>query len=101
LRTAHLVVVADSDHALVFAARLHCMQSGEVTTVAGLDAARRWCPAGGVDACIAAVDDAVPDARPTLQGDAPGRARRRLPTAIIATPFALARAAMPGKQTLH
>lgn len=72
VRTAHIVVVADSDHALVFAARLRRMQLGEVTTVAGLEEARRLCRAGGVDACIVAVDDAVPDARPTLQGDAPG-----------------------------
>jgi DNA-binding response OmpR family regulator len=73
VRRAHIVVVADSDHALVFVACLRRMQLAEVTTVAGLEEARHLCRAGGVNACIVVVDDAVPDAPPILQGDAPGR----------------------------
>ncbi len=83
VRTAHIVVVAGSDHALVFAARLRRMELGEVTTVAALDEAGRLCRAGGVDACIVAIDDVVPDMRPIPFGEAPGRGCR-VPTLMIA-----------------
>ena len=71
-RTAHIVVVAAGDHAFAFVGRLRRLELGEVTIVAGLDAARRLCRGGDIDACIVAVDD-TPDAVPALQGDAAGR----------------------------
>jgi DNA-binding response OmpR family regulator len=156
VRSVRIVVVADSDHALMFAARLSRMQLGEVTPVAGLDQARRLCRAGGADVCIVANDEGVLDARPTVPSGAPGRGcgvpslmvvaaaspalrksarragyasvipaaiaprmlyrrlraalqrrrvasavRRRLPPAMVVTPFAQEWVAMSGKPTLH
>ena len=75
IQRAHIVVVADSDHGLALAARLMRMDVARVTTVAGLDAARGLCRAGGVDACIVVFDDAAPDAAPVAAIDAPGRPR--------------------------
>lgn len=83
VRVAHIVVVAESDHALVLAACLRRMGLSEITTVDRLDAARRLCRAGGVDACIVAIDDTIADARPTLQADAPGSGCD-VPTLMIA-----------------
>jgi hypothetical protein len=73
VQRAHIVVVADSDHGLILAARLLRMDVAHVTTVAGLDAARAMCRAGIADACIVTFDDAVPDAAPIDEKDAPGR----------------------------
>jgi DNA-binding NarL/FixJ family response regulator len=128
VRRAHIVVVADSDHALVFVACLRRMQLAEVTTVAGLEEARHLCRAGGVNACIVVVDDAVPELRKLARragyaGAIPAaiaprmlyrriraalqrrraaaNPRRRRSAAIFATPFALESAAMAGKPTLH
>lgn len=103
-RPAHIVVVADSDLALVFVTRLRRVQLGEVTTGAGLDEARRFCRAGGVDACIVGVDDAIPDARPMLQGDALGRGEPTLIVIAVVSPGLrklARRAAMAGKPALH
>jgi hypothetical protein len=71
-RTAHIVVVADGDQALALAARLRRMELGEITTVSRLDEARQLCRAGGIDACIVAMDHA-PQVSPTPENDAPGR----------------------------
>ena len=73
IQRAHIVVVADSDQGLVLSARLRQMDVARVTTVAGLDEARDMCQLGGTDACIVAFDDAVPDAIPMVENDAPGR----------------------------
>lgn len=73
IQRAHIVVVADSDQGLVLAARLLRMDVAQVTAVAGLDEARGMCQMGGTDACIVAFDDAVPDAVPMADTDAPGR----------------------------
>ena len=73
IQRAHIVVVADSDHGLMLAARLLRMDVAHVTTVAGLDEARGMCRMGGADACIVAFDDAVLDAMPLEETDAPGR----------------------------
>lgn len=73
IQRAHIVVVADSDHGLVLAARLRQMDVALVTVIAGFDEARGLCQSGGTDACIVAFDDAVPDAIAMVENDAPGR----------------------------
>jgi hypothetical protein len=73
VHTVRILVVADSDHALVFAARLRRMKLGEIITATNVDDARELCRGGGIDACIVTVDDTVLDARPSVPGDAPGR----------------------------
>src|ERR1017187_9403983 len=73
IQRAHIVVVADSDHGLVLAARLRRMEVARVTPVTGLDAARVICQAGDSDACIVVFDDTVPNAMPIAENDAPGR----------------------------
>ena len=73
IRCAHIVVVPDSDHGLVLAARLRRMEVAQVTAVARLEDARRLCASGGADACLVALDDVVPDATLLMEGDAPGR----------------------------
>jgi len=83
IRSAHIVVVADSDHALVLAARLRRMDVARVTSVDGIEEARTICQAGGADACIVAVDDLVPDAMPATENDAPGR-RCGVPSLMVA-----------------
>jgi hypothetical protein len=69
----HIVVVAGSDQALVFAAQLRRMEVARVTAVAPLEQARGLCQAGDADACIVAIDEFVPDAAPMPETDAPGR----------------------------
>jgi hypothetical protein len=89
IRQAHIVVVADSDHGLVLAARLRRMEVARVTAVGGLDEARRLCQTGGTDACIVAFDESVTDAAPAVEHDAPGR-RCGVPSLMVAhtiTPF--------------
>jgi hypothetical protein len=73
IQRAHIVVVTDSDHGLVLAARLLKMDVARVTAIAGLDEARGMCQKDGTDACIVAFDDAVPDAVPMAENDAPER----------------------------
>jgi hypothetical protein len=72
IRHAHVIVVANSDHGLVLAARLRRMDVARVTAAAGLAEARGLCQEGGADACIVLMDDAVPDGLPAPI-DAPGR----------------------------
>lgn len=73
IRCAHILVVADSDHALLMVAQLRRMEVARVTSVAGVEEARQLCQAGDTDACIVEFDDSVPDARPMAATDAPGR----------------------------
>jgi DNA-binding response OmpR family regulator len=73
IRRANIVVVADSDRCLLLAARLRRMEVARVTTVAGLDEARRMCRAGDTDVCLVAFNDLVLDAAPVAESDAPGR----------------------------
>jgi hypothetical protein len=73
IQRAHVVVVADSDEALVLAARLFAMDMARVTSVTGSDEARGMCRDGGVDACVVASDEYVPDAPPVAEKEAPGR----------------------------
>jgi hypothetical protein len=73
IRRANIVVVADSYQGLVLAARLRRMEVARVTTVAGLDEARRLCRAGDTDACLVSFNDLVLDAAPAVENDAPGR----------------------------
>jgi DNA-binding response OmpR family regulator len=73
IRRANIVVVADSHQCLLLAARLRRMEVAQVTTVAGLDEARRLCQAGDTDACLVAFNDLVLDAAPVAESDAPGR----------------------------
>jgi len=73
IQRAHIIVVADSDQGFLLAARLRRMDVARVTAVAGLDEARTMCERGGADACIVAYDDALPDAAPVPEKDAPGR----------------------------
>lgn len=72
IRCANVVVVADSDHGLVLAARLRRMEVAGVTTVGGVEEARRLCREGGVDACLVTVEEAIADALPKPGVDAPG-----------------------------
>ena len=73
VRTAHIVVVAACDHALIFAAQLRRMDLGELTMVATADEARGLCRRGGVDACILVLDDIAQDASACAESEAPGR----------------------------
>lgn len=73
IRRANLVLVADSDRALLLAERLRRMRVVGVTTVAGIDEAQRLCNAGVVDACLVAREEPVVDAPPQPDVDAPGR----------------------------
>lgn len=73
IRCAHIVVVADSDQGLMLAARLRRMDVARVTSVDRIAQARQLCEAGDADACIVALEDAVPDGVPHVEEDAPGR----------------------------
>ena len=84
IRLAHIVVVADKNCGLVLAARLRRMQVGRVTAVGGCDEARRVCLTSGADACIVPFDDAVPDAAPMAENDAPGCASG-VPSLMVVT----------------
>lgn len=89
IRRVHVVVVVDSDHGLVLAARLRRMQVARVTAVGGVEEARRLCQTGGTDACIVVFDETVTDAAPAAYNDAPGR-RCGVPSLMVAhtiTPF--------------
>jgi hypothetical protein len=85
LRRSHIVVVggADSPGGQFLAARLRRMMIKQVTTVADFDEARRVCRAGGVDACLVVLGDAVPDAIAEAQGVAPAHSCG-IPTLVIA-----------------
>lgn len=72
IRSLHIAVVSDSDQGLVVAAHLRRMGVGRITTVASVHTARLLCWAGGVDACIVVIANALPEARSAMQGDAPG-----------------------------
>ncbi|HVZ53237.1 MAG TPA: hypothetical protein VG986_14830 [Pseudolabrys sp.] len=82
IRCAHIVVVADSDQGLMLVARLRRMEVAQVTSVAHVEEARQLCESGGADACIVAFDDAIPDALPPADNDAPGR-RCGVPTLML------------------
>jgi hypothetical protein len=82
IQRAHIVVVADSDEALILATRLLEMDVAKVTSVAGFAEARGLCRGGSADACIVAFDDDVPDAMPMTGNDAPGRSSG-VPTLMI------------------
>ena len=74
IRSSRIVVVADSEHGHILAARLRRMEVAQVTAVTGIKEARRLCQSGCADACLVAVGVAVPDCVPTPESDAPGRA---------------------------
>jgi threonine dehydrogenase-like Zn-dependent dehydrogenase len=73
MKGLRVVVVTDSEHGHVLAARLRRMEVAQVTAVAGVEEARLLCQSGGADACFVAVGAPVPDAPPTKESDAPGR----------------------------
>lgn len=73
IRDAHIVVVADNDDGLLLVARLRRMDVARITSAADIEEARHLCQAGGIDACIVAFDESVPDATPVADSDAPGR----------------------------
>lgn len=85
LRRSHIILVvpADSHDGQFLAARLRRMMIGQVTAVAGLDEVRRVCRAGGVDACLVVIGDAVPDAIAEPHGVAPGHSCG-IPTLVFA-----------------
>ncbi len=64
-------------------ARLGRMATGGVTTVTRIEEARHLCRAGGVDACLVVMGDAVPDAVPEALAEAPGQPFG-IPTLIVA-----------------
>lgn len=73
IKLSHIVVVADSDHGHFLAARLRRMEVARVTAVGSLEEARHLCQGDGADACLVAIDVAVPDGIPVVESDAPGR----------------------------
>lgn len=73
MRGLRVVVVIDSEHGHMLAARLRRMEVAQVTAVASLEEARLLCQSGNADACLVAVDAPVPDAMPAKESDAPGR----------------------------
>jgi hypothetical protein len=73
MRGLRVVVVIDSEHGHILAARLRRMEVAQVTAVAGLEEARLLCQSGNADACLVAVDAPVPDAVPAKESDTPGR----------------------------
>lgn len=73
MRGLRVVVVSDSEHGHMLAARLRRMEVAQVTSVADLEEARLVCQSGKADACLVAVDAPVPDAVPAKESDAPGR----------------------------
>jgi hypothetical protein len=73
MRGLHVVVVIDSEHGHMLAARLRRMEVAQVTAVRGLEEARLLCQSGNADACLVAVDAPVPDGVPMQESDAPGR----------------------------
>ena len=94
LRRSHIIIVvvdvdshtesqADRLGGQVLAARLRRMTIRQVTVVAGIDEARLLCRAGGADACLVVMEDAVPDAMVEAPGVAPGQSGG-IPTLIIA-----------------
>lgn len=73
IRCAKVVVVADGDRGLALAARLRRMVLAGVTTVGAVEEARLLCREGGVDICVVTVEEAVADALPRPEVEAPGR----------------------------
>ncbi|MGA7039493.1 MAG: hypothetical protein WB752_04685, partial [Pseudolabrys sp.] len=73
MRGLRVVVVIDSEHGHMLAARLRRMEVAQVTAVRGLEEARLLCQSGNADACLVAVDAPVPDGVPMQESDAPGR----------------------------
>jgi hypothetical protein len=73
IRFSRIVVVADSGHDHILAARLRRMQMAKITAVTDVEEARRLCQSGAADACLVAIDGPVPDGVPAAESDAPGR----------------------------
>lgn len=83
MKGLRVVVVTDSEHGHVLAARLRRMEIAQVTAVAGLEEAQLLCQSGRADACLVAVGAPVLDAARTKESDAPGR-RCGVPALMIA-----------------
>lgn len=73
LRHAHLAVIADSEDALLLAARLAEQAAIAVTAVVNIDAAEQLCRTGQVAACLVAYHEPMPDALSAPQPAAPGQ----------------------------
>ena len=73
IKFSRIVVVADSGHDHILAARLRRMEVAKVTAVTDLEEARRLCQSGAADACLVAIDITVPDGVPAVESYAPGR----------------------------
>jgi len=89
IKFSRIVVVADSGDDHILATRLRRMEVAKVTAVTDLEEARRLCQSGAADACLVAIDTAVPDAVPAAESDAPGRCCG-IPTLMVApvvTPY--------------
>ncbi len=71
MRSAHIVVVGDSDKSIMLAERLRRMAVARVTAVADLVEARGLCRGGGAHACIVVWDDCAPGEAPPPVADAP------------------------------
>lgn len=101
MRRSHIIVVHDdpSSHGGErLAARLRRMAIGRVTAVTGIEEARHLCRAGGIDACLVVICDAVLDAMPEALAAAPGQPFG-IPTLIVApvvTPYLRKRAWLCG-----
>ena len=63
MKTLRVVVVTDSEHGHVLAARLRRMEVAQVMAVAGLEEARLLCQLGRADACLVALGTPVPELR--------------------------------------
>jgi hypothetical protein len=92
MRHSHLIVLHDDPDgrhgrsicgSAGLAACLRRMAIGRVTAVTRIEEVKRLCRAGGVDACLVVIGDAVLDSVPTVLAEAPGQAFG-IPTLIVA-----------------
>jgi hypothetical protein len=90
IRRAHIVVVAQGEGGDALVARLRDMTVGQVSGVTDLATAHTLCQTGAADACVVACAEAVADAAPIPENDAPGGdgcAPSLMMTAVV-TPYA-------------
>jgi hypothetical protein len=92
MRNSHLLVFHDDpdgrhgrkSHAGArLVVRLRRMAVGRITAVSRIEEVKHLCSAGGIDACLVVIGDAVPDSIPTVLAEAPGQAFG-IPTLIVA-----------------
>lgn len=73
IERAHVVVVAAGEQGRKLTAQLGRMRVAQVSSVNGIEEARRLCAEGRVTLCLVAVADPVLDAAPAIDDNAPGQ----------------------------